>query len=58
MTSAEYLEKLSTIEKYLDKEGGLVIEPAPGFVLKYVEKRSNEKIFVNVVMHEVIDHPE
>ena len=36
ITSEEYLEKLPNIEKYLDSEGGLVIEPKPAFVLKFI----------------------
>ena len=58
MTSEQYLEKLSNIEKYLDSQGGIVIQPKSAYVLKYMEKRTNQKIFVNVVTHEIIDHPE
>lgn len=58
MTSQQYMDKLDSIEKYFDTEGGLTIEPSQAFVLKFFDKRSNEKIFVNIVTHEVIDHPE
>ena len=42
----------------LDKEGGIVIEPDKGFVFKTLEDKSNEKFFINVVSHHIIDEPE
>ena len=42
----------------LDKEGGIMIEPTPGFVFKTHELKTNEKIFINVVGHSIIDEPE
>ena len=36
----------------------MTIKPDEGFVLKFLDKRSNEKIFVNIVKHEAVDHPE
>lgn len=41
----------------MDEEGGLIIKPDEGFVLKFIDKRTHEKIFVNVVKHEAVDHP-
>lgn len=59
MTSKEYIEKVKdkTIDKCLDEEGGLVIVPDKGIVLKYFDRHSGEKIFVNVVKHPGVDHP-
>lgn len=36
MTSEEYLEKLPQMDRYLDSEGGLNIQPTAAFVLKYI----------------------
>lgn len=36
----------------------MIIKPEEGFVLKFLDKRTGEKIFVNVVKHEAVDHPE
>ena len=58
MDSEQYLKELQNMEKYLDEEGGLTIMPKERFVLKFFDKRTNEKIFANVVGHPVIDHPE
>jgi hypothetical protein len=57
MTSEEYL-KIKNMEPHLDKEGGLTIEPATNFVFKTFEEGSNEKFFINLVTHPVIDEPE
>ena len=46
------------MEQCLDEEGGLVIKPDQGLVLKLFDKHSGEKIFVNVVKHPAVDHPE
>jgi hypothetical protein len=35
-----------------------VIQPEKGLVLKLFDKNSGEKIFVNVVKHAAVDHPE
>ena len=56
INSEEY-EKLSTLEQYLDEEGGMMIEPTPRFVFKTQDKY-NEKIFLNISQHPVIDEPE
>ena len=60
MTSQQYNQhvKDDDIERYLDEEGGLVIAPDKGLVLKYIDRHSGEKIFVNVVKHPAVDHPE
>ena len=41
----------------MDEEGGLVILPEKGQVLKFIDRHSGEKIFVNVVKHAGVDHP-
>jgi hypothetical protein len=41
----------------LDPEGGITIEPERGFVIKTFDNHK-EKIFINVVQHEIIDMPE
>lgn len=41
----------------LDPEGGITIEPDHGFVIKTYDNH-REKIFINVVQHEIIDMPE
>ena len=60
MTSKEYHQKVKegTIEQCLDQEGGLVIQPDKGIVLKLFDRHSGQKIFVNVVKHPGVDHPE
>lgn len=58
VTSAEYLKIEKEIEKHLDKEGGIVIEPAPRLVIKTCEVKSKEKFFINVLTHPLIDVPE
>lgn len=58
INSEEY-EKLLKINNIpLDKEGGLYIEPKKEFVLKTKNIQSNEKIFINIVSHPVIQKPE
>lgn len=46
------------IEKYLDKEGGVLIEPEPRFVFKTFEILTKEKFFLNILTHPLIDIPE
>lgn len=58
VTSAEYIKIERDLEKYLDKEGGIVIEPAPRFVMKTCEAKTKEKFFINIVTHPLIDVPE
>jgi hypothetical protein len=36
----------------------LVILPDKGFVIKLFDKKSGEKIFVNILKHSAVDHPE
>ena len=36
----------------------MVILPSKGLVLKLFDRHSGEKIFVNVVKHAGVDHPE
>ena len=50
-------EKLGNLEKYLDEDGGLMIEPTPKFVFKTFDKLK-EKIFINIAEHPIIDEPE
>ena len=51
----------------MDPEGGMMIEPSANFVikvesLKLIEQafdlKTNEKIFINILSHWVIDEPE
>lgn len=56
INSDEY-EKLDNLEKYLDEDGGIMIEPTPRFVFKTLDKHS-EKVFLNITQHPVIDEPE
>ena len=58
MTSSEYLKEVDKIESRLDPEGGLMILPSYGFVLKAFEEESKEKVFINVMEHEIVDEPE
>eukprot|EP01016_Furgasonia_blochmanni_P027465 TRINITY_DN2896_c0_g2_i4.p1 TRINITY_DN2896_c0_g2~~TRINITY_DN2896_c0_g2_i4.p1 ORF type:complete len:194 (-),score=32.75 TRINITY_DN2896_c0_g2_i4:45-626(-) len=41
----------------LDAEGGIVVEPGHGFVLKTKDK-TGEKVFINFTHHFIIDEPE
>ena len=45
------------IDQLLDKEGGIVIEPTMGFVIKTFDQHK-EKIFINITSHDIIDLPE
>lgn len=36
----------------------MVILPDKGFVIKLFDKKSGEKIFVNILKHSAVDHPE
>ena len=56
VTSEEYLKNPAGLP--IDEEGGLLIVPEPGFVLKTKEMRTNIKFFVNMVSHPVLDKPE
>ena len=40
---------------YIDPEGGTVIEPRKGFVIKTKDMKTGGKMFVNMVMHEHVD---
>ena len=42
---------------YVDPEGGWLIQPKPGFVIKTKDK-DGQKIFVNMTSHELVDPPE
>lgn len=56
ISSEDYL-KLDTLEKYLDEDGGIMVEPAARFVFKTLDKQG-EKIFLNIASHPIIDEPE
>lgn len=56
VTSEEYLKDPAGVP--VDEEGGLLIKPEPGFVLKTKELRTHVKFFINMVHHPVIDKPE
>lgn len=42
----------------IDKEGGLLIVPDPGFVFKTKEVKTGVKFFINMVSHPIVDKPE
>lgn len=50
-------EKIQNMEKYLDEEGGVYIEPAKAFAFKCFDKYK-EKFFINILTHPIIDKPE
>jgi hypothetical protein len=39
----------------VDAEGGVTIQPLPGFVVKTKDVKSGGKVFVNMTHHEVIE---
>jgi hypothetical protein len=45
-------------ENQLDSEGGIMITPTKGYVVKTFDISSNEKVFLNICSHEIIDLPE
>mmetsp|Transcript_32970 Transcript_32970/g.57911 ORF Transcript_32970/g.57911 Transcript_32970/m.57911 type:complete len:327 (+) Transcript_32970:1557-2537(+) len=47
-----------TPEGQLDDEGGMVITPDKGYVIKTSDVHTKEKVFINVCSHTVIDAPE
>ena len=57
VTNELYLSKEFKLEEYLDKEGGMYIEPSKGMVLK-MWTNQGEKVFINLVSHSIIDEPE
>ncbi|EAR96395.1 pre-RNA processing PIH1/Nop17 protein (macronuclear) [Tetrahymena thermophila SB210] len=58
VNTKEYYKIEKELDKYLDNEGGIVIEPEPRFVFKAFEKGTQEKFFINVLTHPLIDVPE
>ncbi len=56
MTSEEFLDPKYDMQ--LDHEGGIVVEPKQAFVMKSHDMKTQEKFFVNVVTHPIIDEPE
>lgn len=56
LTKEDY-QNAENVEKFLDEEGGIVIEPTTRFVFKTTDK-NNEKIFLNIAEHPIIDEPE
>lgn len=48
----------NTPEGQLDEEGGVVITPDRGYVIKTSDVRTKEKVFINVCSHSIIDAPE
>jgi dynein assembly factor 2 len=45
-------------EGELDEEGGVVITPERGYVIKTSDVHSKEKVFINICAHAIIDAPE
>ena len=44
-------------ENLLDKEGGILVEPTPHYVMKFKEEKGG-KVFVNITGHSLIEEPE
>ena len=42
----------------VDSEGGVMITPVKGYVVKTFDANSNEKVFINMCSHEIVDMPE
>mmetsp|Transcript_1816 Transcript_1816/g.2609 ORF Transcript_1816/g.2609 Transcript_1816/m.2609 type:complete len:164 (-) Transcript_1816:990-1481(-) len=40
---------------YVDKEGGTVIQPSKGFVVKTKDVKTGGKMFINMAHHEIVD---
>ena len=57
LNNNEYARLNFKIDNLLDEEGGIVIEPTMGFVSQTTDQKK-EKIFINVVSHDIIDLPE
>ena len=57
LTNTEYIRLNYKIDHLLDDEGGIMIEPTMGFVIKTYDSHK-EKIFINVTSHDIIDMPE
>ena len=47
-----------TTEGKMDSEGGVMITPIKGYVVKTFDEVSHEKVFINICSHEIIDLPE
>ena len=57
MSNSEFIRLNRKIDHLLDDEGGIMIEPEMGFVIKTFDQHK-EKIFINVTKHDIIDPPE
>mgnify|MGYP001011223165 CR=1 FL=1 len=42
-------------QPYVDPEGGTVIQPKKGFVVKTKDMKTNGKMFINMTQHEIVD---
>ena len=40
---------------YVDEEGGTVIQPGKGFVIKTKNVNTGEKMFLNMCQHDIVD---
>jgi PIH1 N-terminal domain len=55
----ELLQKYTkSTEGQMDSEGGVMITPNKGYVVKTFDIKSNEKVFINICSHDIIDLPE
>lgn len=55
----DFLQQYSkSTEGQMDSEGGVMITPNKGYVVKTFDMNTKEKVFVNVCGHEIIDLPE
>jgi PIH1 N-terminal domain len=56
VTSEDYLKNTDNLP--IDAEGGLLIQPDPGFVFKTKELRTGVKVFINITSHPILEKPE
>ena len=55
----DFLQQYSkSTEGQMDSEGGVMITPKKGYVVKTFDLTSREKVFINVCSHDIIDLPE
>lgn len=55
----DFIQQFSkSSEGQLDAEGGMMITPLKGYVVKTSDISSREKVFINICSHEIIDLPE
>lgn len=56
VTSEDYKKSIDNLP--IDSEGGLLIQPDPGFVFKTKELQTGVKFFINITSHPILEKPE